>query len=590
MPLMINSNIASLNAQRQLMNSGADLDQASERLASGRRINTASDDAAGLAISNRQTSQIRGLDQAIRNANDGISLIQTAEGALDETTNILQRMRELSIQASNGIYSDADRSTLDAEVQQLKAEIDRIAETTTFNGQNILDGTLGEIGLQVGSEANEIISVEVGELNSRGLGDGNGGDVVGVEVSTTFSQAGDLVATGTASATLTINSQSVGDLSTAENLQDILDQFNERVSGVETSAFLTHTATADGTGVLRGDDTMTLTISDFESDAQVYTIGETGNMNDLVERINETTAGLVKASLDDDGRLALESNTAASITIGYNGAGAVANTGLNNADVIRAKLAFDITDSTVDHVDVAITTGLTAGQAAAILTAQQAFGIQARTDSDITGAENTSQAAITEGELVINDVALSGMAAGTGATGQAANLVTMINAKSDEHGVVASVADFGSGTGNVVKLDSADGTEISIEFAGTSATTATTGFLETNTGTGVGNSIDGVSITSIANAQSAIDVIDAALEQINSVRADLGAVNNRLDFTVSNLSNVVENTSAARSRIVDADFASETAELSRAQVLQQASQAMLAQANARPQQVLSLLN
>ena len=138
MALTINTNVASLNAQRQLLSSGADLDQASERLSSGRRINSAGDDAAGLAISNRQTSQIRGLDQAIRNANDGISLVQTAEGALDETTNILQRVRELSIQSSNGIYSDSDRSTLNAEVEQLISEIDRIAETTSFNGQNIL--------------------------------------------------------------------------------------------------------------------------------------------------------------------------------------------------------------------------------------------------------------------------------------------------------------------------------------------------------------------------------------------------------------------------------------------------------------------
>ena len=589
MPLVINTNVSSLNSQRQLVKSGMDLDQAMERLSSGKRVNNAADDAAGLAIANRMTSQIMGLNQSIRNANDGVSMIQTAEGALDESTNILQRMRELAIQSANGIYSDADRSTLDAEVQQLKAELDRIADSTTFNGQPLLDGSLGDVTLQVGSEAGDTIDLSITAMDTETLGSGNTGDVVGVEVSTTFSQAGDLIATGTASATLTVNSQSVGDLSAAENLQDILNSFNERVSGVETTAFLEHTATAGGNGVLRGDDTMTLTISDLESDAQVYTIGETGNMTDLVAKINEVTGGLIKASLSDDEHLQLESTTAASITIGYNGAGSVANTGLANADVLRAKLAFDITDDTVDHVDISITTGLTAGQAAAILTAQQAFGIQARTDSDITGAENTSQAAITEGDLVINDVALSGMAAGTGATGQAANLVAMINAKTDEHSIVATVADFGSGTGNVVQLNSVDGTEISIDFAGTSATTATTGFLETNNSESVGNSVSGIEINTAEGARDSLDIIDAALETINAIRADLGAVNNRLDFTVSNLSNVVENTEAARSRIMDADFAAESAALSRAQVLQQASQAMLAQANARPQQVLQLL-
>jgi len=150
MPLVINTNVAALNSQRQLVKSGNDQSEAMERLSSGKRINTAADDAAGLAIANRQTSQIRGLNQAIRNANDGVSLIQTAEGALDETTNILQRMRELAIQSANGIYSDADRATLDAEVQQLKAELDRISETTSFNGQKVLDGTLGEVELQIG--------------------------------------------------------------------------------------------------------------------------------------------------------------------------------------------------------------------------------------------------------------------------------------------------------------------------------------------------------------------------------------------------------------------------------------------------------
>src|SRR5690606_20151210 len=143
MALVINTNVASLNAQRQLMSSGNSLDRATERLSSGNRINSAKDDAAGLAIANRMTSQVRGLDQAIRNANDGVSLIQTAEGALSESTNILQRMRELSVQSANGIYTASDRKTLDAEVKQLVSELDRIAKTTSFNGQNLLDGKLG---------------------------------------------------------------------------------------------------------------------------------------------------------------------------------------------------------------------------------------------------------------------------------------------------------------------------------------------------------------------------------------------------------------------------------------------------------------
>src|SRR5690606_26860630 len=165
MSLVINTNVASLNSQRQLMNSGQALDRATERLSSGNRINSAKDDAAGLAISNRMTSQVRGLDQAIRNANDGVSLIQLAEGALQETTNILQRMRELAVQSANGIYTSGDRSTLNAEVQQLKAELDRISQTTSFNGLNILDGTVGKTSLQVGASSNQTIEFEIGKMD-----------------------------------------------------------------------------------------------------------------------------------------------------------------------------------------------------------------------------------------------------------------------------------------------------------------------------------------------------------------------------------------------------------------------------------------
>ena len=577
MPLMINTNVSSLNAQRQLMSSGMDLDKASERLASGLRINSAADDAAGLAISNRQTSQIRGLDQAIRNANDGISLIQTAEGALDETTNILQRMRELSIQASNGIYSDTDRATLDAEVQQLKAEIDRIAETTSFNGQNILDGTLGELSLQVGSEANETIGVEIGTLDAKGLGSGNGGDLVGAAIGLSAAALGDAIAVAQ-STTVSINGQSVGDLSAVTNMRELLSEINTAVSGVEASTFVEVTASADGDGVLRGTDRLDLTVVDLDGQSQDFNITDTGSMTELVDKINQVTGGTITASLNDEGRLQLESALGESILI----AETRAATGLDTT-THRAQFTFEITDSSIEHIDIAVT----GTQAPALI---GNLGVQNRVDADITGNLITGTGALTEGHLVINDIAISGATpAGATASQKADAVVAAINAKSDEHGVVASAA-AASAAGQAIKLDSVDGTEIKIDFDGTTATYANLGILESNNSVGAGNSIDGVDISTISGAQSAIDVIDAALEEINSVRADLGAANNRLDFTVSNLSNVVENTAAARSRIVDADFAAETANLSRAQVLQQASQAMLAQANARPQQVLSLLN
>ena len=166
MSMVINSNIMSLNAQRNLTMSQNEQNTAMERLTSGKRINSAADDAAGLSISNRMTSQINGLNQAVRNANDGSSLIQTAEGALDESTNILQRMRELSVQSANGTYDSGNRSTLNAEVSQLKEELDRISETTSFNGLNILDGTLGKVDLQVGFESNHTITLENGAMDT----------------------------------------------------------------------------------------------------------------------------------------------------------------------------------------------------------------------------------------------------------------------------------------------------------------------------------------------------------------------------------------------------------------------------------------
>ena len=182
MAMVINSNIQSLNAQRHLNNSLDAQNTATERLSSGLRINSAKDDAAGLAIANRMTSQVQGLNQAVRNANDGAALIQTAEGGLEETTNILQRMRELSIQSANGTYDTGNRDTLNAEVKQLKQEIDRISETTSFNGLNILDGKLGDIDLQVGENANQTITLELGSSSTKKLGAGSSPDVVGAQI------------------------------------------------------------------------------------------------------------------------------------------------------------------------------------------------------------------------------------------------------------------------------------------------------------------------------------------------------------------------------------------------------------------------
>jgi flagellin len=249
MSLVINTNVASLNAQRQLGGSGMALDRATERLSSGQRVNSAKDDAAGLAIANRMSSQVRGLDQAVRNANDGVSLIQTAEGALQESTNILQRMRELAVQSANGIYSDADRSTLNAESKQLKAELDRIASTTSFNGKNLLDGSLGTTKLQVGTQAGQTMDLNVGNFNTGSMG-GAAADIVGAAATGGLASLTAMVA-----ATWTINDvaiRTLADASAGTRLDQKLSSINADLDGkgATVSTMVEAKAATAGSGVL----------------------------------------------------------------------------------------------------------------------------------------------------------------------------------------------------------------------------------------------------------------------------------------------------------------------------------------------------
>lgn len=583
MPLVINTNVAALNSQRQLVKSGDDMAQAMERLSSGKRVNSAADDAAGLAIANRMTSQIKGLDQAVRNANDGISMIQTAEGALDETTNILQRMRELSIQSANGIYSDADRSTLDAEVQQLKTELDRIAETTSFNGQPLLDGSLKDVDLQVGAMANQVVTMEIGSFSTSSLG-GSSGDIVG---SAAVNGLADLTTAFTATGDITINDTAITAIDhtapETDTINEILASMNEDLDGkgVEVSTLVSVEATSVGTGLLRGGtDTLSISVIDGDGNTQAYVISDTEDMKGLVAKINAETS--VEASINEDGKLVLSQENVQSITI----ADSTTNPDNNASGLADATTNFSLvlTDTSADKkgikIEIAATT--TAAEMAAL-------GLNVQDDGGALQGATVDANALTEGDLILNGVPVGAIVpAAATATAKATATIDAINEISEQTGIVA----YAGTAADSIALRSADGTEFSIE-AGNGLTAAqlftSIGLTEQNALSGVG-SIASVSIATAEGAQKAIEIVDRALEQINATRADLGAANNRLDFTISNLMNVSENTSASRSRIMDADFAAETANLSRAQVLQQASQAMLAQANAKPQQVLQLLN
>lgn len=684
MALVINTNVASLNAQRQLMNSGSALDRATERLSSGQRINSAKDDAAGLAIANRMTSQVRGLDQAIRNANDGVSMIQTAEGALSESTNILQRMRELSVQSANGIYSSSDRKTLDAEVKQLVSELDRIAKTTSFNGQNLLDGSLGKVDLQVGSSANQTISLKVQAMDAKTLGMGSTSvDLMG-GASTLNTLTGALVLR---EGSVMINGQSVikgtdtFDGATDSD-QELLDHINANVNGVTASTYAVAEATDAGDGVLLSTQSVSVALANLDGTTTTITVGGgangTSNLKELVDKMNDESGGKFTASISEDGKLSISAENVSSITV--TDASTALGTGITTPANARLSIKADNGDPVtvtrgsigslsqltalgfrendkagtiegyavgagalvsgdlkINGVDVgSSTTAGLADKVKAINSVSDQTGVTATSfTSMVLDFSNTQISTIVGGAIGVNgvDVTL------TATPSSLAVLASDFNNQTDKTGITATVSgtrlilegnvsqitfgadtgaantvtgvlvdgngafvQFGSGSTALadvgdtttlalggIKLASNNGNPISVELA--TGADVKTGLIESNASAGgaFGAAISSISIDTQANAQKAIKVIDNALTTINDVRSDLGAVNNRLDFTVSNLANISEKTSAARSRITDADFAAETAALSRSQVLQQAASAMLAQSNARPQQVLSLL-
>ncbi|MFP6848803.1 MAG: flagellin [Pseudomonas sp.] len=383
MALTVNTNIASLNTQRNLNTSSKALDTSLQRLSTGSRINSAKDDAAGLQISNRLSSQINGLNVAVKNSNDGISMSQTAEGALQQSTSILQRMRDLALQSANGSNSDDERTALNSEVTELKKELNRISNTTTFGGKKLLDGTFETTTFQVGSAANETISVKIDEMSTDSLT----GKYYEGSVSAT---SGTATASGEATVSMTVDGKSV---------------------------------------------TVTTNIASGATAVEAA--------RQLGAAINDANLG-VGAFVADDGTMKIIS--------------------------------------------------------------QQTDGANELTALTFSGAP-------------------AGITAGT--------------------------------------------------YSAASAVTT--------------DKISDIDVSSVQNSQEAVLVIDQAIQTIDSQRADLGAVQNRFENTIGNLQNIAENVSAARGRIQDTDFAAETANLTKNQILQQAGTAILAQANQLPQAVLSLL-
>ncbi|MFC3109573.1 flagellin [Undibacterium arcticum] len=415
MSAFINTNISSLNAQRNLNTSQSSLATSLQRLSSGMRINSAKDDAAGMAISSRMTSQINGLNQAGRNANDGISMAQTAEGALGQVSDNLQRMRELSVQAANGSLSAADRKGVQSEISQLKNEINRVGNQTSFNGTKLLDGTNGGFTFQVGADANQTIAINsLTDARSTALG------------TSTYAEAAGTTMTLVAANTAVVPPGAAGSTSAM------------------VGGFTLNGIAITGTDMAVADNTA-MTASEYKE-----------FMTKSVDAIN------VKSS---------ESGVTAQLDVAANG-------------------------------DMSI----------------KMFG--------------TATTASTSGNIV-----------------------------------------FTAGTN--------DGKALGIDVVTGAA--AATGLAQSQTG------FDTIDVSTVSGANKALTMLDGAINAVNTMRADLGAVQNRFSSTVSNLQTTTENLSASRSRIQDTDFAAETASLTRGQILQQAGTAMLAQANSLPNGVLALL-
>ena len=642
---VVNTNVKSLVAQDSLMKVGRSLSTAMERLSTGKRINSAKDDAAGLSISNRMDSQIRGLTMAVKNANDGISLMQTAEGALDEVTNSLQRMRELAVQAANGTNNALDRAALDAEVQQLKSEIDRTAKTTQFNSINLLDGTFKNKQLQIGDDANEILKIGIAGSKVSDLGMGptsTGGNVfiggrrgfsdTATAISSKFLSSGSmsLVINGTIINAIQANTS--GANNTVLDINDAVVAINNSRAGVTASAFNEITAAYAGSGIIGSTGSFSILVSATDSGSQTtIKITNTANMQELVDKINaQGGEATVQARINDEGKLVLHNNSGATMTVtdatGQNtGIGMNQAVGFVTGGIFRGMLKIESqTDNPVsisavakngagtltdNDVNTALRT-LGLAQIGAIRSGDYQNTVQAGSSTEVFKDAYTYEgAAITSsttewmaGEVKINGVDIYRSGQETNTT---AKKVQLINSFADETGVFASYGSNSSGS-TVITLNSVNNRPISVDLGNDAITSAYGGYVShglseinvgdayydattPSSGSGSGSSITGLNVLSASASADAIKAIDNAIEQVSQSRAQLGAYQNRLIATVNNLTNVVTNTEQSKSRIMDTDYSKETTNLARSQIIQQAATAMLAQANQAPQMVLSLL-
>ncbi|MBA4756711.1 MAG: flagellin protein FlaA [Sphingosinicella sp.] len=542
---VINTNISALRAQSGAAMAESSLSKAMERLSTGKRINSAKDDAAGLAISQRMTANIRGMAVAIRNSNDGISMAQTAEGALGEVTNILQRIRELTVQSANGTFSAQDRSSLQAETNQLLAEVNNISKTANFNGLKLLDGSVTDLKLQTGVNAGDQVGISMVNVSSNALGLTSGGAPGQI----TTGRVG--AVSGLAVGDVTFNGvNALGSVPTADTAEALAAAINENSDKTGVKATASNNVTS-----------AKITAEEFAvGDITIggVSVGAAASVEELVANINRNDFG-VTATLNSDKTITLSNTTGEAITVGGTAAGGF------TAGTYQGFVSLQSNDGSDIKV---VGTNSTAATAIADV---QLMGLNVAADGVSFSGGAVSGAALAADALVINGVKI-----GASATASAADKATAINAASDNTGVKATVS------GTSIVLTSVDGSGVRVEGAGAAAI----GFVAQG---GSANMTSTLDISSQEAAVAALTVLDKAIDSIVSSRGDLGALQNRLESTVSNLTTTSTNLTEARSRIEDADFSAESTNLARSQVLSQAATAMLAQANQTQQNVLSLL-
>ena len=673
----INTNIAALVAQQSMANQTSKSEQAVERISSGLRINSASDDAAGSAIASKMESQVRSLTVAIRNSHDAISMTQTAEGALGEMENILQRVRELSVQAGNSTLSAADRNSIQSEVTALTAEMDDIASTTNFNGVKLLDGTNKDVTFQTGINATDFLKVGLENASSVSLGLSGGStgvakltserivadDKSGVVMTDIKINGQNFLSESLVS--LATNTEAAGAVADAINLNTgvhgaVASAFNEVTGAVKATFVMNATMSinaetiaiatsrealvtsinlqANGVQARLNSDT---SISLFNDDGGEIIIAGTGSID--VGFVNETYEGYVTLENLDGSAVSIEAGSQAngypSATTPDTAAGTSADVvlfnfnetskdgkSLESAAVTTDKLeATDLvkindvligssdTDSagskadainrlTSEHgvtataktemsLDIDMTTapGATAfevnGTVLSIATAKSVFDIVVLINADTTIIGDTVASVSDTGRLVLNSD--SGQNIVVKST--LANLALTAEDGNDTSLTVAGTVftSFGS-----INLSNADGSQIKLSEGNGDAVITHTGLAKLGLG-GQGEALavseQGLNVTSLVAATSSLAKIDKAIDELSAFRSSFGAVENRIDAKINNMTTLKVNTQAAQSRIEDADFAAETTNMTKAQILTQAATSMLAQANSSKQNLLALL-